>query len=46
MLDRRLVYIKWRDPAHAEVLMMIMMMMIMTLLMTLLMTRCSTPGRV
>ena len=45
MLDRRLVYIKWRDPAHAEVLMMIMMM-IMTLLMTLLMTRCSTPGRV
>ena len=45
MLDRRLVYIKWRDPAHAEVLMMIMMMM-MTPLMTLLMTRCSTPGRV
>ena len=41
MLDRRLVYIKWRDPAHAEVLMMIMMM-----IMTLLMTRCSTPGRV
>ena len=45
MLDRRLVYIKWRDPAHAEVFMMIMMMT-MTLLMTLLMTRCSTPGRV
>ena len=45
MLDRRLVYIKWRDPAHAEVLMVIMMMIVI-LLMTPLMTRCSTPGRV